>query len=119
MFNLEANVLLHRAQLPESLVLEADSDPIPSLPNPTWGSRAFQGSVWSTAEIPRTDCQPSTWLGELEQGSEHILAVPLLPNHKVSHVEVLAVDEQGVPSRGQGQLLHAGDVVVQDLEKRE
>lgn len=69
--------------------------------------------------FPGQTSMPSTWLGELEQGGEHVLAVPLLPNDKVSHVEVLAVDEQGVPGRGQGQLLHAGDVVMQDLENRE
>lgn len=84
------------------------------------GQQSFPRAQLGTFQrFPGHIAKPSTWLGELEQGGEHVVAVPLLPNHKVSHVEVLAVDEQGVPSRGQGQLLHAGDVVVQDLEKRE
>lgn len=46
------------------------------------------------------------------------MTVALLPDDEVSHVEVLAVDEEGVPSRAQGQLLHRRDVVMQNLRNR-
>ena len=52
--------------------------------------------------------------GQLQQGVVDVVAVPL-PGHDEMHdAEVLALNHQRAPGRRQSQLVHRGDVVVQD-----
>lgn len=46
------------------------------------------------------------------------MTVTFLPNNKVSHVEVLAVNEEWISSCGQRQLFYSCNVVVQNLKNR-
>ena len=52
-----------------------------------------------------------------QQGAVDVVAVALPLENKVDHAEVPALDDQRAARGGEGQLLHRGYVVVQDLEE--
>lgn len=56
---------------------------------------------------------------EVKERAVDVVAVPLSLHHKVDQPEVAALDDQRAAGGGQGQLLHCGYVVVQDLQRSE
>lgn len=47
------------------------------------------------------------------------MTVTFLPNNKVSHMEVLAVNKEGTSSCGQRQFFYTCNMVMQNLKKQE
>ena len=56
---------------------------------------------------------------EAQQGAVDVVTVPFPLKNEVDHAEVPALDDQRAAGGGQGQLLHRGYVVMQDLEEGE
>lgn len=76
----------------------------------TFELTAFQQSEKLTA--------PNTWLWKFEQGGIHFVTITFLPNNKVSHVEVLAVNKEWASSCGQRQFFYSCNMVMQNLKNR-
>lgn len=47
------------------------------------------------------------------------MTVTFLPNNKVSHMEVLAVNKERISSRGQRHFFYSCNMVMQNLKKQE
>lgn len=61
---------------------------------------------------------PNTWLWKFEQGGIHFMTITFLPNNKVSHVEVLAVNKEWASSCGQRQFFYSCNMMMQNLKNR-
>lgn len=59
-----------------------------------------------------------TWLWKFQQWGIHFVAVTFLPDNKVRHAEVLAVNKEWIPSRGQRQFFYSRNMVMQNLKNR-
>lgn len=124
-FSSEANALVHRAAL-YLLIVSGGGNWFwfHILPLPYWhrkthcraGRRAFQLQAlqWFPNQAPVLH----TWLWKFQQWGIHLVAVTFLPNNKMSHAEVLAVNKERVPGRGQGQFFYSRNMVMQNLKNR-
>lgn len=100
------------------------SQPPPPVPTPTvWQAKlspslrwAFQLKVFQgfAEQAPLLN----TWLWKFKQRGIHFVTVTFLPNNKVSHMEVLAVNKEWISSRGQRQFFYRCNMVMQNLKNR-
>lgn len=56
-----------------------------------------------------------TWPSQPYQGYVNVMAVSLLRDHQMDHLEVLAADQQGATSGSGGLLLNRGNLAVENL----
>lgn len=96
-----------------SLVVETDSDFTSS---PSCADTPIQLQQFN--DLQSRPPHLSTWLWKLKQRGKHFMTVTFLPNDKVSHVKVLAVDEEWIPSCGQRQFLYSCNMMMQNLKNR-
>lgn len=78
--------------------------------------RAFQLKAFQ--RFPRQTPVLNTWLWKFKQRGVHFVTVTFLPNNKVSHVEVLAVNKEWISSRSQRQFFYSCNMVMQNLKNR-
>lgn len=66
-----------------------------------------------------TDSLKPTRMQKMQQRAVDVMAVSFPLYHKMNHPEVTTLDDQRATSGGQGELLHRGYVVMQNLQTRE